>query len=506
MKRSCYKLAILYLGSFTNNILVRAIMKRYILLAIFLFPFSVFPQYIPIDSIVQSKYLKHSQFGFYAELCESGTPVLDINAEYSLAPASGLKTVTSAIALDLLGEDYTFETRFYYSGNIDKKGILHGNIYIRGGGDPTLGSSLVAASPNLDSLSKIFLIACKKSGITDIEGSVISDDLLFNDNSTPDYYPYIDMGNYYGAGTSALTLNDNLYLAFFKPGEIGESAELLRTEPEVQDVIFINKILTGKAGSGDNGYIYSALNSNTATLRGTIPAGVNEFSIKGSISDPAMFASKYFSKLLSKNGIKVNEAPSVLFFNVDYSQMKMFLQVTSPKLKDIVYIINKRSFNLYAETLLKQISVFKTGAGSTDEGIKVIYNYLDSNNIEHSGVNLSDGCGLSRTNKVTPKMMSKLLSSNTKKKFFNAFYNSLGIAGDTTDISFYTKYGVGTPLAKNARIKSGLINSVRSHSGYLRAKSGKLLSFSLITNNYNTSIKNIDELHKQIMLNLYYNN
>jgi D-alanyl-D-alanine carboxypeptidase/D-alanyl-D-alanine-endopeptidase (penicillin-binding protein 4) len=481
-------------------------MKNYFLLiCLFLYTY-IQAQPSVNDSIINNPLLKHSQFGYYAEICETGKPVLDINSESSLAPASGLKTVTTSAALNLLGDDFTFKTQFCYSGKLAADGTLDGNIYIKGGGDPTLGSDLVKSSPNLDSLSRIFAAACKTAGIKKLNGSIIADETLFQGNSTPDYYPYIDMGNYYGAGTSSINLNDNLYYAYFKPGNEGGEALLLRTEPEMHFIGFNNNMLTGKPGSGDNGYIYSSPYSNTAVIRGTIPAGVREFSIKGAITDPAMFAADYFTTVLRSAGIEVSLKPSKINTAPDYTLMHNFLTVTSPKLKDIVYIINKRSFNLYAETVLRDISAYKNGDGSTESGIDIIYNFLDSIKISREGVHLYDGSGLSRADCVTPQMMAKLLSFNTKQKMFSAFYNSLGIAGDTSDISFYTRYGLGTPIQQNARIKSGFINLVRSHSGYLKAKSGRLISYSLITNNYNTSLKNIDELHKQIMIMLYNNN
>lgn len=483
-------------------------MKNYFLLiCLFLCTYlQAQPQQSINDTISNNQLLKHSQFGYYAEICETGTSVLDINANNSLAPASGLKTVTTSAALNLLGENFTFNTQFYYSGKLTNDGILNGNIYIKGGGDPTLGSDLVKSSPNLDSLAKIFISACKKSGIKKVKGSVIADEMFFDGNSTPDYFPYIDMGNYYGAGTSALNLNDNLYYAYFKPGNEGGEASLLRTKPEMHNINFCNYMLTGKPGSGDNGYIYSSPYSNTAVIRGTVPAGVKEFSIRGAVPDPALFAADYFTVLLRSSKIEVTLQPLKTDSRPDYSLMNNFLTITSPKLKEIVYIINKRSFNLYAETVLRNISAYKNGNGSTESGIDLVYSFLDSIKINREGVHLYDGSGLSRSDCVTPKMMAKLLSYNTKQKMFSAFYNSLGIAGDTTDISFYTRYGIGTPIQNNARIKSGFINLVRSHSGYLKAKSGRLISFSLITNNYNTSLRNIDELHKQIMIMLYNNN
>jgi len=449
-----------------------------------------------------SKTFKHGQWSVSAEYVDNGEEIISLDGDQSLAPASGLKIFTSCAALCLLGEDYTFKTRIYYDSSISN-GILNGNIYLVGGGDPALGSNLVMSSLPLDSLMMKLTKAVKEKGIKKISGSVLADELLFDNQNVPDYYPWIDIGNYYGAGTSALTINDNLYYLFFKPAlQTGETAEVLRTEPLIPNLQFINYMKTGKEGSGDNGYIYCAPGQYTAVLRGTIPAGVKEFSIKGSLPDPALFAVQYFSSYLNKNGIEVINPADKISSPIFYDENKLILTIISPPLKDIVYILNKKSFNLYAEHLLKTIGLVKEGKGSTDAGIRALKNFLESNRINIEGLDLYDGSGLSRTNTVTAKMMVKLLSFMTKQKGFNSFYNSLGIAGDPDDISSFKDFGANTILAKNARIKSGLINGVRSHSGYLKDRSGRLIAFSMIANNYSGSVREVNEIHKKVLLML----
>ncbi len=90
----------------------------------------------------------------------------------------------------------------------------------------------------------------------------------------------------------------------------------------------------------------------------------------------------------------------------------------------------------------------------------------------------------------------------TKQKTFTAFYNSLAVAGDPADIGFFGNFGANTIIAKNARIKSGLITEVRSHSGYVKAKNGRMIAFSLISNNHSGTTRQIDEIHKQVILKL----
>ena len=166
-----------------------------------------------------SDILKHAQWSLYAEDTQSGQALLDYNSDKSMTPASGLKLFTSATALEILGPDFQFETELYYSGAIDKQGILNSDIYIRGGGDATLGSDLVESSLDLDDLMQQWTEKVKKAGIIKITGSVLADATLFDDKSVPGNWLWIDLGNYYGAGVSALSIHDNLYHLFFKPGQ-----------------------------------------------------------------------------------------------------------------------------------------------------------------------------------------------------------------------------------------------------------------------------------------------
>jgi D-alanyl-D-alanine carboxypeptidase/D-alanyl-D-alanine-endopeptidase (penicillin-binding protein 4) len=272
--------------------------------------------------------------------------------------------------------------------------------------------------------------------------------------------------------------------------------------PEIPGLHFTNYVKTGPKGSGDNGYIYCAPNQFNATLRGTVPAGVSSFSIKGSIPNPPLFAAQYFEQFLEGFKIIVTMDPRVLTEPVKYDESKLITSTISPPLKDIVYMINKKSDNLYTEQLLKTIALKEKGIGSTEEGINVIKSFLDSVGVPTDGFKLYDGCGLSRTDMITTKIMVKLLIFMTKQKTFDSFYNSLAVVGKAGDPGYFSNFGANTLLQNNARIKSGLITGVRSFSGYLKDLDGRMIAFSMIANNHSGTTKQIDDIHKQILLDL----
>ena len=464
-----------------------------------------------LQKLDKTPVLRNATWGAYAVYADNGQVLMSHNSERGLAPASGLKAMTTSIALDELGPDFTFKTSLFYSGHIDDKGTLNGNIYIRGGGDPTLGSDVVDGSLSTDSLMQQWTRAIKQAGIRKVKGKIIADNQIFTGNSTPDYWLWMDIGNYYGAGANGLTIHDNMYHLYFQPSSVaGKPAKLLRMDPRIPGLTFINYMKTGARGSGDNGYIYAASLQHEAVLRGTVPAGYTEFSIKGSIPDPALYAAETLQSTLKKLGIVVagadHDRPPETVAKADspvnYDSMTMLTTTRSPQLKDIIYKTNKKSINLYAEHCLRMLAVQETKKGTEEEGVKTIKDFFTDHHIYSKGLHLYDGSGLSPADRITPRTMVEQLTYASKQPWFSDFYRSLGIAGDPDDIGYFRHFANGTPIANNARIKSGLITDVRSMSGYLHDKKRRLIVFSLIANNYNGHMHDVDNLYKKVLVEL----
>jgi len=456
-----------------------------------------------VEQKLESSFLKNSYWALHAEYVDSDKTLLSLNSQKSLAPASGLKLFTSAAALDYLGPDYQFETRIYYLGKLAQNGILDGNVYIRGAGDPTLGSDRVSGSQNLDDLVNSWVQAIKSAGIKKINGSVIANTSLFEETGVPWNWLWVDLGNYYGAGANALSINENLYYLYFKPGILpGQEAHVLRTEPELPELEFENQMLTGKKGSGDNGYIFRAPNSNVATLRGTIPAGVTEFSIKGSLPNPALFAAQYINRELQKAGIQVSKPSNMSRQSRKYDKMKLIHTTHSPVLRDIVFMLNKRSINLYAEQLTMAMAINQREPVNLANGLKQIKNFLKKENISTQALHLEDGSGLSPNNLISVKMMVDLLKAIHTKPYFSSFNNSMALVGDPGDEGYFKNFGKNTIIEKKCRIKSGLIQGVRSHSGYLTTASGRMVAFSFIANNITSPYRQVDVIHKELLIQL----
>lgn len=403
---------------------------------------------------------------------ETGALIFSKHGEKGLAPASTLKTITSATAYHLLGKDFTWETTLGYTGSISANGTLNGDLIITGGGDPSLGSDRYEQSKSALVLKK-WADALARSGIKNITGRIIADDRLFGTQTMPGGWTWQDMGNYYGAGPSSLSWRENQFDLIFKPGRPGEAAELLRTEPEMTYLKIINEVKTGGAGTGDNVYAYSAPYSTVIYLRGTYGMDLKKV-ISASVPDPAFDLAYRLLNKLKQSDIQVAKGAvttrELAGNNQPFLPPSVIIDVQkSPALEKIVYWFNQKSINLYGEHLINTLA-WKQGKDiSTSAGVDVVREFWKKKlSIDPDALNISDGSGLSPATRVTTSAMAQILQSLKKESWFESYFESL-------------------PVNNNMKMKSGSIGDVIAYTGYQTSSSGTPLVFSFIINNYRGS-------------------
>ncbi len=482
-------------------------MKNVLVVVLFFFIAQAFPQNAAefkklFQQYKKSDELLHAQWSIYAAYADNGKVIFANDEDESCAPASNMKLITTAAGLHYLGKDYRYTTEVYTSGRLND-GVLDGNIIVRGGGDPTLGSSLIASSLPLHELMNQWVDSIAARGIKRITGSIIADDLAFEREPVPGNWFYADMGNYYGASAGGLCINDNLYNLIFTQGkDEATPPKVARTEPEIPGLNFDNQLRSGKKGSGDNAYIFAAPYQFNATIRGSIPMGDGEFTIRGSIPDPALFAAQFLKQSLLNRGITVNSEAQKTLTPIRYDRATLIATHFSPPLAAILEVINKRSFNLYAEQVLRTIAFVKQGKGSLSEGAKLVEAFLKELNVATGALMVEDGSGLSRINMISAKLMGDMLTGLSKKEYFKDYLSTISLAGDPSDIGFFKSFGKGTPVEMNARIKSGTIQQVKCHSGYVRDSKGRLIVFSFLANNHHGSSSAITGYHEKLVISL----
>lgn len=441
--------------------------------------------------------MQHATWSICVMNTKKDSAIVDYNSHISVVPASTLKIVTTAAALSILGSDFKFETKIQYDGTLDTiTGILKGNVYILGGGDPTLESEFFKDKKDSSTIVQKWAAQLKAKGIKSIEGAIVGDASIFEDNMTPTQWIWGDMGNYFGAGACGLSYHDNKYTAKFKSGAAGTETMITSVEPAVDNMVLVNHVTSG--GSDDNAFIYGSQYSNYRTVQGTIPSNKTDYEVDGSLPDPAYFCARQFEIALRKAGIKISKPTTTVraerdsdltekkvadakTIEYDVKKRTTLFSTFSPTLEKIVYWTNIKSLNLYAEHLLKYICYKKTGFGRETEGTMIITNFWKAKGVDVSGFFMNDGCGLARANAITTKTETQILRLMSTDKNFTAFYNSLPIAGKSGSMSSLCQ---GTFCENNMHAKTGYITRARGYTGYVKNKKGELLCFSLLANNY----------------------
>lgn len=415
----------------------------------------------------QDEQLKYASFSLTVLNAQTGAIVFEHQKNQGLAPASTLKTITSATALDLLGQDFTFKTEVFYSGNI-QNGILNGNIIIKGGGDPTLGSWRWEQTKKPKILAQI-LTALQQKGIQQINGDIIADASIWDTQSLPVGWIWQDLGNYYGAGTSALCWGENQFELNFAPSKSGGGQVAIQNQDKVYPFLdFKNELTTGSAGSGDGVYAYSAPYTNTVYLRGTYATDLKK-KIGLSIPNPPLALAYDVKQYLAVNNISSkNYSAKLIANNEKQNNETVLLTIASPSLKEIVYYFNQKSVNLYGEQLIRTLG-WKFGKNaSTIAGVKHVQEYWKGRGIDVNSLNIVDGSGLSPQNRVTTFTMAMVLKEAKKMTWFDAYYQSL-------------------PTYNNQKMKSGTIADVLGYAGYANNGGKTPLTFALLLNNYSGS-------------------
>lgn len=441
-----------------------------------------------MDQLAKDPVLRAKGFSMTVLDVESGKVIASHQKDRALIPASSLKVLTTACALSKLGDDFQFKTELQYDGEIDAAGVLNGNIYIKGYGDPTLGSDHYDKAMPMDDLMEQFVQQIKAKGIKRVKGKIIGDASFFETQVDGRTWLWEDLGNYYGAGAWGLSIHDNRYfLTFKRSARQGAQPEIKKVEPAIPNLLHINEVIQGPRNSGDNAYIFGSPYNYTRFVRGSIPLGSSDFKIKGAIPDPPFFAAYYLMKQLEKQGVPTaKEASSLFQLKQEQKHVEQPRQILythrSPKLKDIVEITNRKSVNLYCEAMLRYLGHHAKGKGSAEAGLNVIYTFLKEKQINTQGFFVEDGSGLSPFNTVSSFQMASLMRQIARdEKLYRSFLPSLPVAAKSGSLAYMFK---NTKASGRIKAKSGGMKRVRSYTGYVETVSGKLLAFSIICNHF----------------------
>ena len=437
-----------------------------------------------ISRFVSLPELQSASVGFCIIDVESGKVVSSHDARRTLLPASVLKLLTSATALEMYGGEHRFYTDVSYSGTI-KDGVLYGNLYIRGCGDPTLGS-VYGKRPVYD-FRESLLKKLKDAGISRIEGCIVADDSRFDTEGVSPKWLWEDLGNYFAAGCYGVNYRDNTYRLTLRSGIAGTTPSIVRVDPEVPGLHFTNYLVASR-NPIDSAYIYGAPFSLQRYIYGTIPEKRNAFVIKGDFPDPALFLADEMTSFLKASRISVKGAPVTMRMLVENGkdtehsgkQYSLF-RYPSDRLSDIIRIVNHNSNNLYAESLLRWIALTRYPKASAIKGVEVLKHFWREKGVDLDKLIQYDGNGLSPVNRISAEMICRILASVASDKNLQPiFYASLPRPGTSGTVRSFLK---NSPLSKQMWLKSGSMAYVQSYAGYYNS-GNRRYAIAVIVNNF----------------------
>jgi len=365
-----------------------------------------------IDSILADSALSNALVGLAIYDITTDSMLFVLNASKLFSPASNLKLFTSAAALELLGPDYRFKTRFFYTGEIRKKGKLDGNLIITGGGDPLISGRF------RDSITEVLHLwadSLHSYGIKEIKGDLIVDNSFFTGPELGYGWSWDDLTYWYACPVTALSFNDNCVDLKFLPGEkVGDPAKII-IDPETDYITITNNTITLPVGSEFTLDYYRTPSTNEVEFFGGIAIDDSNQVDYVSVHRPEIYCAHIFTDALKEKNIKfkgdiynLDELNDKKRNDIEQTKQPLFIW-QSDSLGVVVTVINQRSQNLFAELTLLTIGKEIGSEGSFSRSLELVAGYFDSIGITSDDLSMNDGSGLSYINLVKPDAIIRLL-------------------------------------------------------------------------------------------------
>jgi D-alanyl-D-alanine carboxypeptidase/D-alanyl-D-alanine-endopeptidase (penicillin-binding protein 4) len=473
-------------------------MKPIVRLTVFLCSLCVYASHVHADltedvrALLRDKSLAKAEVGVeIVRLSPQGSqPVFKHNSDIPLIPASNLKLVTTAAALEKMGADFEFKTLLVQRGN---------DLILVGDGDPTLGDVewLKKAGWDVDTVFKSWAEGLKKLGITSIDNLYV-DDSIFDQQFAHPNWPADQLHKRYVAQVGGVNLNANCVDFYLRPNAAGQRVTF-GTIPTTSYINVTNECTSG----GENAvWLSRVLGGNSIVLKGQTPRA-NADPVSVTINDPPLFAVTVLGETLKKSGIAIKgriDRDTTVRTKIGEDASIKLLGTHNTKLIDVISRANKDSMNLYAEALCKRLgaAASSTGGrrwsgapGSWENGTAAVRTYLTSSaKVSADEFTLDDGCGLSKKNAISANALAQVLAHEFESRERETWISTLAVGGvdGTLDRRFRDD------LKGRVFAKSGYVNNVSCLSGYVKTKSGDYFAFSILMNGVTSgSAKTIQE-------------
>jgi len=424
---------------------------------------------------------------------QTGEVIDYYRSEHVVPPASVMKLLTTGAALEILGPGYRFPTILEYTGTIED-GVLHGDLYIKGSCDPSLGWK-----GQTGFLSR-WVKEVQKAGIRSIDGAVIADMTILDGEAQNPGWLCEDAGNYYAPGIFALNYYGNTMNIVLQSGEPGTVAKVIKTEPNVEDVYFINRIRCDKI-QYDGAFVSGLPYSRERYLTGTVPSNLGTFGVKGDIPNPGLLLARHLTIRLREAGVTVKRDATYL---PDYNPLvpprqTIYIHYSEP-LSEIIKETNVNSNNLYAEALFRYLGTRYTLPGTIHNSQDLIRDYWRRRGVMIQNAIIKDGCGLAPQDAVSAKMFVQLLTIMAHSPNKEAWMASLPVSGQTGTLKSLCPK---TELEGRIHAKSGTIAGTKNFAGYIDMPNGETWVFAILINSAPGKARNIQTVIQQYLLDVY---
>ncbi|MGA1840341.1 MAG: D-alanyl-D-alanine carboxypeptidase/D-alanyl-D-alanine-endopeptidase [bacterium] len=430
-----------------------------------------------INEIIKRTSRKGAKIGCSIVHSKTNKVLWSYHPDDPLIPASNTKLLTSAVSLIRLGSDYRFKTGVYTTTSpVD--GIINGDLYLKGFGDPFL--------VNEEMWMLTHELALR--GLKKITGDLIADETFFDQIRSPEGWKKDRPPFWYNAEIGALSFNFNTATIYISPGPSPGKKAISKIDPDISCISLENEAITIKKNRKkyiNVGRVFSEGGGNSFLLKGRIPVDSPGVKIYRAVKDPAIYTITAFRNFLKQEGI---EFDGELRKGVTPQDAIPFYIHESKPLSSVIADLNKISNNFIAEQILKTFGAEKEGSpGTHEKGLKVLIETLKEKGINTDGLKLSDGSGLSPLNRIPARLICDLLFFMANNEQFGPEYvSSLAITGVDGTLKDRPLEG---DLHGIVRAKTGHINGVSALSGYIWTKSGEPLIFSILMNGKQSEIE-----------------
>jgi serine-type D-Ala-D-Ala carboxypeptidase/endopeptidase (penicillin-binding protein 4) len=449
-----------------------------------------------VEGILATPAVNKGEWGVLIADAETGETLYERNASSYFVPASNMKLLTTALALDTLGADYRFRTTLETNGKLER-GVLRGDLILVGRGDPNLSNRKFPFDTKEEfdgPPEKVLAELCDAvvaRGLKQISGDIAGDDSYFPRERYPDGWEIDDMVWEYGAAVSAIVVDDNTVTLTLTPGRKHGEVVAKTVEPATSEFVVKNEVTT--IGPKEKGELRLTREPGATTIvvSGTIPAGSQPRKLVLAIQEPAQHAATLLARLLAERGVKFHgRIRSIHEPDPEEGRRTVLAEHLSLPLGDTVKLVNKISQNLHTEVLLRS-SARQQGPWATPEDLpKFPETFYAKAGIASGDVIQTDGSGLSRHDMVTPRALVALLQYAQKQPWFAAYFASLPVAGVDGTLNERMK---DAGLTGRIHAKTGSVSHVRSLSGYADVPGGRRLIFSFLSNNQGGSSRDIHD-------------